>query len=215
MSRRTLDILISIGALVMAGLLVIAAVVLTNEASFSKDYVRDQLSQQKITFTAADKLTAEDRAFTEARTGCTIEYAGQPLATGRQAECYANEYINSHLSRMPSADNPMTYSEIGQAQSALRAQIATAKENNDPALPDLQKQLDDLTASRETVFKGEMLRGALLSALGEKAALAATVAFIGAGILLVLSLAGFAHAFVTPRTRAFAPAVRPVEPQPL
>jgi len=59
------------------------------------------------------------------------------------------------------------------------------------------------------VFKGETLRGLLLtsygfSEFGTKAAQAATVAYIGSGVLLVLALFGFIHAFVTPKTQAFA-----------
>jgi hypothetical protein len=74
---------------------------------------------------------------------------------------------------------------------------------------DLQKQLTDLTAARETVFKGETLRGLLLtsygfSELGAKAALAATVAYIAAGVMLVLAIFGLIHAMLTPKTQAFA-----------
>jgi hypothetical protein len=60
------------------------------------------------------------------------------------------------------------------------------------------------------VFKGETLRGLLLtsygfSEFGTKAAQAATVAYIGAGVVLVLSFFGFLHGVVTPKTKAFAP----------
>ena len=65
-----------------------------------------------------------------------------------------------------------------------------------------------------SVFKGEMLRGALLtsygfSVLGEKAALASNVALVAAALLAVLSAAGFVHAFVTPRTKPFAAVAAP------
>jgi hypothetical protein len=110
---------------------------------------------------------------------------------------------------MPTADKPMTYSEIGTAQGEIRTQIAAAKAAGQPTA-DLDKQLADLTTSRETVFKGEMLRGALLtsygfSVLGDKAMLASEVALVAAGILALLTVAGFVHAFVTPKTKAFAP----------
>ena len=93
-------------------------------------------------------------------------------------------------------------------QTELRAKIA-ALPKDDPAVADLQKQLTDTNAARETVFKGETLRGLLLtsygfSEFGTKAAQAATVAYIGSGVLLVLALFGFIHAFVTPKTQAFA-----------
>ena len=188
MQRKTLDIILSIGGLGLAGLLVIVAVVLTTEANFSKNYVKDQLSEQKITFTTVDKLAAGDKAFTEARTGCVIEYAGQPLTTGKQAECYANEYIGGHLKKQPAGTSGLTYAEIGAAQTDLRARIAAGKASGDPGVAALDKQLADYTTARETVFKGEMLRGALLSSygfsvLGEKAALAAEVAFVAAEVM--------------------------------
>lgn len=217
MKRRTLDIMFSIGGLGLAGLLVILGLVLTSNANFAKSYVKDQLSQQKITFTTLDKLTPEDKAFTKARSGCVIEYAGQALTTGKQAECYANEYIGGHLKdpkKIPGA-NGMTYAELGKVQGDLRTQITAAQANYDPALPALQKQLADTNTARETVFKGEMLRGALLtsygfSVLGEKGEQGAGVAYLAAAMLVLLSIAGFVHAFVTPKTKAFA-APEPVE----
>src|SRR3972149_5752572 len=112
MQRKTLDIILSIGGIGLAGLLVIVAVVLTTEANFSKNYVKDQLSQQKITFTALDKLAPDDKAFTEANTGCVVKYAGQALTTGKQAECYANEYIGGHLKKQPAGTRRLHYAQI-------------------------------------------------------------------------------------------------------
>lgn len=210
MKRRTLDIMFSIGGAGIAILLAVMGFVLADNANFAKDYVQRQLSDQQIEFTALDKLTPEDRAFTEARTGCIITYAGQALTTGKQAECYANEYIGSHLSRMPAGTDGLTYAEIGAVQTDLRAKITAAKASNDPALPALEKQVADYATARETVFKGEMLRGALLtsfgfSELGAKAALGSQIAYLAAVLLGLLSIAGFVHAFVTPTTKAFAP----------
>ena len=59
MQRRTLDFLFSAGGLVLAGLLLVLAVVMTSNANFSKRYVKDQLSQQQITFKTAATLTDE------------------------------------------------------------------------------------------------------------------------------------------------------------
>ena len=55
-----------------------------------------------------------------------------------------------------------------------------------------------LAASVATAFKGETLRGLLLNAyafskMGQIALIAAVVSFIGAGVMLLLSLLGFAH----------------------
>ena len=73
----------------------------------------------------------------------------------------------------------------------------------------LEKQLAEVSSQRDTVFKGETLRGLLLtsygfSEFGTKAGQAATVAYLAAGLLLLLAIAGFLHALVTPRTKAFA-----------
>ena len=199
MKRRTLDLLFSIGGLGLAGLLLIIGVVMSSNADFSNKYVTDQLAQQKITFKAADALTDEEK-----QAPCLVEYAGQPLLTGKQAECYANEFIGLHVK---TSGKGKTYAEIGDEQTALRAQIAAA--GGAANAPELQKQLTDLTATRETVFKGETLRGVLLtsygfSELGAKAEQAATVIYLGVILLTALSLAGFAHAFITPRSKAFA-----------
>ena len=72
-----------------------------------------------------------------------------------------------------------------------------------------QKQLTDATTNRETAFKGETLHGLLLtsfgfSEFGDKASQAAVVAYLGAG-LLILSIFGLLRAYLTPRTKAFAP----------
>ena len=199
MKRRTLDLLFSIGGIGLAGLLLIIGVVMSSNADFSNSYVRDQLAQQKITFKAADALTDEER-----QAPCLVEYAGQPLLTGKQAECYANEFIGLHVK---TSGKGKTYAEIGDDQTALRAQIAAA--GGAANAPELQKQLTDLTATRETVFKGETLRGVLLtsygfSELGNKADQAATVIFLGVILLTALSIAGFVHALVTPKSKGFA-----------
>ena len=62
-----------------------------------------------------------------------------------------------------------------------------------------------LAAQVATVFKGETLRGLLLNAyafgtVGMIAGIAAIVAFVGAGLLLILCLLGILHARKTPTT---------------
>jgi hypothetical protein len=201
MKRRTLDVLFSLGGLALAGLLLVAGIVLTANANFANNYVRDQLSQQNIQFKAADTLTDEEKA-----QPCLVEYAGQPLTTGKQAECYANNFIGLHLQ---STAGGKTYAELGEPQSALRAQIAEAQKTGAANLADLQKQLADITQQRETVFKGETLRGLLLtsygfSEFGTKAGQAATVAYAAAALMLLLAIAGLIHAWVTPKNATFA-----------
>ena len=204
MQRRTLDVLFAFGGLLLAGLLLVGGLVLTSNADFAKTYVRDQLSQQHISFKTKADLTEEEKA-----SPCVVAYAGQKLLTGKQAECYANEFIGLHLKTIPNTDGK-SYAELGDVQTELRAQIATAQSSADPQLATLQKRLTDVSSARETVFKGETLRGLLLtsygfSVLGVKGGDVATVCYAVALLLALLSLAGVLHAFRTPPTKAFAP----------
>ncbi|MCU1461118.1 MAG: hypothetical protein JWO37_1193 [Acidimicrobiales bacterium] len=208
MKRRTLDVLFSVGGIALAGLLLVLGLVMTSNANFAKSYVKAQLGQQNITFKTADTLTAE-----EAKSACLVQFAGQPLTTGKQAECYANDFIGLHVK---SVANGQTYADLGTPQSALTAKVKAATAANDPALPDLQKQLTAVTAQRETLFKDETLRGLLLtsfgfSVFGVKGGQVATVAYIVAALLALLSLAGFVHALKTSKNEAFAAVPQPAK----
>ena len=208
MKRRTLDILFSVGGVGLAALLLVLGVVMTSNANFAKSYVKDQLSQQNIVFKTADTLTPE-----EAKSACLVQFAGQPLTTGKQAECYANDFIGLHVK---SVANGQTYADLGTPQTALTAKVKAATAANDPALPGLQKQLTAITAQRETLFKGETLRGLLLtsfgfSVFGVKGEQVATVAYIVAGLLALLSIAGFVHALKTSKNEAFAAVPQPIK----
>ena len=208
MKRRTLDFVFSAGGLALAGLLLVLGMVMTSNANFAKNYTHDQLAQEHITFKTLDTLTDEEKA-----QPCLVQYAGQDLTTGKQAECYANNFIGVHVKGI--ADGK-TYADLGAVQTDLTNQVKAATAANDPALPDLQKQLTAVTSQRETLFKGETLRGLLLtsygfSVFGVKGAQVATVAYIVAGLLALLSLAGFFHAIRTPADKTVAvPKAAPV-----
>jgi hypothetical protein len=211
MKRRTLDILFSLGGIVLAGLLLIIGMVLTSNAHFADNYVTTQLAQQNITFKTAATLTPEEK-----KAACLVTYAGQKLTTGKQAECYANEFIGLHLKSIAGGQ---TYADLGAPQSKLTAQVAAAQKANDPALPGLQKQLADVNAQRDTVFKGETLRGLLLtsygfSEFGAKASQAAIVAYLAAALMALLGIAGLVHAAYTPKTKGFAVPEAARGPQP-
>jgi hypothetical protein len=215
MKRRTLDIMFSVGGLLVAALLLVMGVVLTSNANFAKDYTRDQLAAQQINFKAADKLTDAEKAGAP----CAIAYAGQALTTGKQAECYA-QYIGVHVKSTAAG---RTYASQGDFINGLKAELATAQKATPPdqaKIADLNTQITSATAARETLFKGETLRGLLLtsygfSVFGVKGAEGATVAFIISGLMLILSLAGLYHAYRTPRTQAFAAAEPAARPQVL
>jgi len=194
MKRKTLDIGMSAGGVLLAALAIILGFVFQANADFATSYVRDQLSDQKISFPAAENLTEA-----EAGVSCLIEYAGTVLDSGKKSECYANEYIGDHLKGIGGGE---TYASLGTPQRELQSQVDAAKKANDSTLVSLEADLAKISGQRETMFKGETLRGLLLttygfSVLGEKAALAAIIAFFAAAILLLASGAGFIHALST------------------
>ena len=205
MPRRTLDFIFAGGGAIGAVLFIILGFVLADQGSFAQSYVKDQLGQQKITFTPADKLTNEEKSW-KPGSSCLTTYAGKLMETGKQAECYANYYIALHVdTASTTAGFPgETYATLGPIQTALRAQVADAKAKNDTAATEAaQKKLDSATSLRSTTQTGETLRGLLLtsygfSIFGEKADLAGVVCYILGGLLAVLSIAGFVHALRTP-----------------
>jgi hypothetical protein len=200
-------------------LLLVLGFVLADQASFAKSYVKDQLSEQKITFATEDKLTEEETSWKPGSV-CLIENAGKLMQTGKQAECYANFFIAMHMDR--SATNAgypgETYATMGSVRSGLAAEVTAAKEAgaDEETIADLQKKVDAAASLRSTFQTGETLRGLLLtsygfSIFGEKAALAANVAYAAGGVLILLSLAGFIHAFVTPKEKTVFVPARSVE----
>jgi len=205
MTRRTLDLVFAGGGALLAVALLAIGLVLNGQANFAKSYEKDQLGEQKIVFTSANKLTAEEKDWKPAYS-CLTKYADQAMETGKQAECYANFYIRLHMeSSAKNAGFPgETYATLGGIQTQLRTDIAAAKDKGDTqGAADLQKKLDSATSLRSTLQTGETLRGLLLtsygfSIFGDKAALAADIVFGIAGVLAVLTVAGVVHAFMTP-----------------
>jgi hypothetical protein len=218
MKRRTVDIIASTGALALAALLTILGFVMLSNARFAEDYTKTELGREKIFFKPVEQLTEAEIAYTEAKTGCVVAHAGHQVTTGAQAECFANEYILGHLEDPDRTNQGLTFAEWGDIQAPLRAQIAETA-TDDPALADLQAEFDASEVARSSVFRGTMLRQGLLtsyafSVMGEQAGRVAWAAFAGAAVLLLLAVAGFAHAAVTPRSTPFAPAESRPEQRP-
>jgi hypothetical protein len=171
MRRRTLDALLTTGGLALAILLLVAGGLLTWAHAFIGDQVKTQLSQQQIFFPPKGEATASPEI------GPFInQYAGQQLVTGAQARAFADHFIAVHLKE---SGGGLTYS-----------QLSTKSRAN----PDDAKLADQV----QSAFRGETLRGLLLNAyafgtMGQIALYAAIASFIGAGVLLLLTLLGFAH----------------------
>jgi hypothetical protein len=188
----------SAGGIAVAILLVLLGFVFKTNADFADSYVHDQLAEQKISFTAAEFLSDEEKTST-----CLIENAGTPLDSGKKAECYANDYIGMHLKGIGGGE---TYATIGAIQTKAKTALADATAANASNVVELKAELDKITGQRESMFKGETLRGLLLtsygfSIFGEKAALAGMLSFLGALVMLLASIAGFIHAFSTPKDK--------------
>ncbi|HKY50083.1 MAG TPA: hypothetical protein VJP45_02390, partial [Candidatus Limnocylindria bacterium] len=190
----------------LAALLVGLGAAVLGESSFAREYVREELSAQKITFTTADKLTDVEKNW-KPGSACLVTYAGQQVETGAQAECFAKYYLAVHMDT--SAKNAgfpgATYATLGPIRTELTAQVNAAKAKGDTTgQAEAQKKLDAATSLRSTMQTGETLRGLLLtvygfSVIGEKAALAGNIIFGLAALMIVLSVAGFIHAYFTPK----------------
>ena len=132
------------------------------EGNFVTSQVRDQLTAQQIYFPGADQIKAGG-ALDPAEFPQEIrDQAGNQVTDGNQARIYANDFIAKHLQGVAGG---LTYAGIGTKVSQLNAQLANTSKD-DPSYAALQKQIATLNAQRDTVFKGEMLRGTLLNSYG-------------------------------------------------
>lgn len=170
MSRRSLDLILSLSAIVIAVVLVVAGGLLVWGGSYASNTVTDQLSEQNIAFPADTTQLPPDLQ----------QYAGQQVTTGAQAKAYS-DYIAGHLEEVAGGK---TFSEVSEAWIAS---------NSDPTLRD-----PALGAQRQTLFMGETLRGLLLNAyafsvFGTIAMIGAWVSFAAAALLFVLGILGIIH----------------------
>ena len=208
MRRRTLDTIFAVGGIAIAVLLFTLGFALSSQHAFATNYVKEELSAQSIVFATADKLTDAEKNW-KPGSACLTQYAGQLMTTGDQAQCYAKYYIREPMaySAVAAGFPGATYATLGPIRTDLTAQITAAKAKGDTAAAaDLQKKLDGATALRSTMQTGEGLAGMLLTVYGfeiiaDRAELAANVLYLLAGLMVVLSAAGFVHAWVTPKDK--------------
>ncbi|HEX6569977.1 MAG TPA: hypothetical protein VF015_12455 [Acidimicrobiales bacterium] len=185
--RRTIDkVLIGFG-LVAAIVFAVAGGLLTWGANFAKDYVHDELASQNVFFPDEASLTEEGR-------DDLVQYADEQVTTGEEAEAYAS-FINGHLQGI--ADG-QTYSQIDDRGAAQAVEDAKASGASEEEVAELQATADELKAQRDSLFRGETLRGLLLSTfawstIGRIAAIAAVVAFVAAAVMFALVVAGVVH----------------------
>jgi len=169
--RRTFDILASVTGFVLVVVLVVAGALLLWARNYTHNEVHSELAAQRIFFPPANSPAIAAPEF-----AAMHQYAGQQLTTGPQAQVYADHFIANHLEKIGGGK---TYAELStQLQS-------------DPTNTELSQTV-------QKMFQGETLRGLLLSSyafwtIGTIAGWAALAAFIGAGILLILSIIGLVH----------------------
>ncbi len=188
--RKTMDKLVSWTGLIVAVVLLVAGGLLTWASNFVADNVKQQFTAQNITMPVA-------AAFPKGQEKYLAPYAGQPLENGQQAKAYADHYILAHMNAQSGGK---TYSEVSGEFMAM-----AKNPNADKA------EVAKLADLRQTLFMGNTLRGLLLygyafDTIGRIAGFAAIGAFVGAGLLLVLSIMGLRHAA---RVREEVPAGTP------
>lgn len=187
LTRRRIDkLLVGFGAVITVALLVVGGLLFWG-ATFSRNYVTDELASQNITFPSAEELRAEGR-------DDLVRYAGLQLTTGSQAEAYAS-YINGHLEAI--ADG-QTYSQIDDRGAAEAVRQAEARGAPADEVAQLQAKATQLRTQRDTLFRGETLRGLLLSSyawatVGNIAMIAAWAVIGAALVMAVLTVVGAAR----------------------
>jgi hypothetical protein len=169
--RRVFDILTSSIGLIMAVVLAVAGGLLLWGHNYIHNEVSSQLEAQKIFFPPADSPAIAAPEF-----AAMHQYAGQQLTTGPQAQVYADHFIANHLEKIGG----------GKTYAELSSQLQSDPTNT------------ELAMTVNKMFQGETLRGLLLSSyafwtIGTIAGWAALAAFIGAGVLLILSIIGLVH----------------------
>ena len=194
-TRRRVDTVLIWLGVVTTAVLVIAGALLQWGSNFAEGRVSDELSAQSISFPSEDSLVAQGR-------NDLVEFADQQVSTGDHAEAYAS-FIAGHLEGI---GNGMTFSELGGPEQAANTALAEAIDSDSAAdeIAALEAEAATITAQRDTVFKGEMLRGALLttyawSVIGQIAGIAAVVAFLAAALMFVLVVTGQFHLRKVPR----------------
>lgn len=188
-TRKTIDRVLTLFGVVLTVALVVAGSLLMWGANFSADYVDEELSAQNIYFPPAEDLEAEGRTD-------LVKYGDEYVNTGDEAEAYAS-FIDGHLQNIAGGQ---TYAEMGDTVNAARAELEAAQEGNatEAEIAELEGTVAQLNGQRDTLFKGETLRGLLLSAyawstVGKIAGYAAIGAFVAAAAMAVLTVLGFLH----------------------
>jgi hypothetical protein len=147
------------------------------------------LSSQQIFFPPKASLETEGRAD-------LFSYAGQQVTSGKDAQAYAS-YIDHHLDGIA---NGLSYAELGGVERAAKAEVTAAVDagKSESDIAALKTTAAGITGQRDTLFRGETLRGLLLSTyawdmIGTISGIAAIISFVAAAIMLALVALGVVH----------------------
>ena len=179
--RRTVDRLLIAGGARRRLVLVSAGGLLTWGSNFAEDYVSDELTSQNIFFPDRPRSRTEG-----APTSSSTPTSRSPPGGGRG--------LRQLHRRPPGRDRRRRHlCRLGGPQRAAQDEVQAAIDagESDAVVADLQAKADELTAQRDSLFRGETLRGLLLSTyawstIGRIAGIAAIVAFVAAGVMVVL-----------------------------
>jgi hypothetical protein len=175
MRRRSLDRILSITGLVIAVVLAIAGVLLMWGGSFAHTTVTNELTAQKISFSADATTLPPELA----------QYAGQSITDGPLAKAYS-DLIGVHVAGI--ADGK-TYSEVSAEWMAGGS--------TDDVLAGKRT-----TLFMGETLRGMLLNAYAFWTLGTIALIAAWVMWGAALLLLVLAILGFRHLGKTPEDAA-------------
>ena len=182
MKRKNFDKIVTAVGFGLTIFLFTAAGLLNWGASFSSDSVRSQLENQNISFPALDAMPTPTK-------DALAKWAEMPVINGEMARDYSDLYIWEHMkaASIAAVGKPATYSEVsGMYMGLVRGGSTDSAE------------IAKLADLRQTLFMGNTLRGMLLEAyafgtMGVIASYGAIAAFVGAIVMLLLSLAGLMH----------------------
>lgn len=181
MRRSALDTLISFVGLALAALLIVGGGLLTWASVFVGNQVESQLTAQRIDMPTEERINADD-SLSDADKAALRPFAGNKMSTGPEARAFADNYILPHMN---ASSDGKTYEEVSGEYMQL----------TDKTTPEAQQ----MAQLRQSLFMGNTLRGLLLNAyafgtMGAIAGWAAVAAFVGAAVMVILSLLGLRHA---------------------
>ena len=168
----------STAILIGAGALLTVVFVVAGCAADVGQQLRRRLRRRRADVPDRSSSRTRPRSLEDGRDDL-VAYAEEQVTTGNEAEAYAS-YINGHLPEL-------SYAQQGGPEREARAALeeARAAGEDEATVAGLQATVDELTTERDTTFKGETLRGLLLSTyawstVGTIAGYAAWAAFAAA-----------------------------------